>query len=412
MMRLKIILPNLFVILAVGLGGWLYLRSYYTGHFDRSAEDRIRVDRALFEDVNQLNAVKFLRTVVARSSKREVRNIFSQVTAEELARFRGGAAPTAEGEEAPAPTDGELRLILRLRAHRECQAVRTYMGLDQMGGRTPELVAVTDSNGMVVSRDVDPNAEPVGEPFGERYASIRRALEGSAVRDILFWNDYLLDVAIAPIIVNGSAVGTLLVGYDISNGVAQSNQEMFRTDIAYLIQQDNQWRVHSSSIAVGARRNSLISAMAGQQEVLTASMSPEADLQFMRVTVEGEDHVALAGSLSRGRASTVPAGYVMLMSVQNIRAPAAKSIMALLFALGGALVVVIIGFILSWHFLKPVEEIEEGVLRIINGDIEHRFEVHSSEFGGLAYRVNQLVAALTGEEEESEQDQSSGGPQG
>ncbi len=51
-----------------------------------------------------------------------------------------------------------------------------------------------------------------------------------------------------------------------------------------------------------------------------------------------------------------------------------------------------------------VEEIEEGVLRIINGDVTHRFEVRSSEFGGLAYRVNQLVAVLTGEEEETEEE--------
>jgi methyl-accepting chemotaxis protein len=65
--------------------------------------------------------------------------------------------------------------------------------------------------------------------------------------------------------------------------------------------------------------------------------------------------------------------------------------------------VIVVGFLLGSHFLAPVEQIEEGILRVINGDLEHRFEVRSSEFGGLAYRVNQLVAELTGEEEVEEE---------
>jgi hypothetical protein len=47
--------------------------------------------------------------------------------------------------------------------------------------------------------------------------------------------------------------------------------------------------------------------------------------------------------------------------------------------------------------------IEEGLLKIINGAYDYRFDVESDEVGGLSYRINQLVGVLTGEEEENEE---------
>lgn len=415
-MRWKIILPNLVIILAVGIAGWLYLSSYYTSYFDADSQETLERDRNLFVAVNQLNAVKFLRTVMARSRNAEVEGIFAPVTDEELANLRGEAPSEAsegeEGEEggesgASSATDDELRLILRLRAHSECQAFRAFLGQEQAGGRTPEIVAITDRNGIVISRDVDPNAQPVGENFSEQYPSVGRALEGNAVRDLWYRTDFLMDVAIAPIHSRGSVVGTLIVGYDISNGVAQADREMFGADVVYLMQRDNQWRVHSSSIAAGARRQSLVQQISENQEALSSSMSQRQQGEFLSFNINTEHHIGLAGMLSSSDSAT-PAGYLLLKSVKDVRAPADQSIFVLFFALAGLVLVVAVGFLLGSHFLKPVEEIEEGILRIINGDVSHRFEVDSAEFGGLAYRVNQLVAVLTGEEEEAEDESDSG----
>lgn len=406
-MRWKIILPNLIIVLAIGVSGWLYLQSYYTGIFDAQARQNLDDDRNLFASSNQLRAVKFLRTVMARARTPEVELVFSQPNEEELQEL-SGVRSVVEGEgegegedEDGQPSDNELRMLLRQRAHRECQAFREILGMEQGGGRTPEIVAITDSNGLVVSRDVDPNAEPVGVNLGDTFSSVGRALEGNAVRDIWSWNNFLLDVAIAPIQSRGVVVGALLVGYDISNGVAQADRDMFRLEVAYMMQQDDTWNLHSASVASGVARTTLREQIGSQQEAINTSMTSR-EAVFIDMELDGDPYIALAGVLSSSDAS-IPAGYLLMASVKDLRAPASQSILIFFFALGGALLVIVVGFLLGSHFLAPVEQIEEGILRVINGDLEHRFEVRSSEFGGLAYRVNQLVAELTGEEEVEEE---------
>lgn len=404
-MRWKIVLPNLLIVLIIGVAGWLYVRSYYTEYFDTQSRETLERDRNLFVAVKQLGAVNFLRTVMSRSRDSGVEGIFTTMTDEELAAIRDN------GEEASADTatDDELMRVLRTRAHKQCEAFRTLLGSEESIGRTPDIVAITDRNGIVLSRDVDINAEPVGQDFSKVYPSVRRALQGNAVHDLWFRTEYLLDVAIAPIHNRGSVVGALIVGYDISNGEAQRDREMFGADVVYMLQDNNQWQLHSSSIIEGANRQSLVQGISEQQQNLQQSIANRDSAEFITISINGVDHIGLAGTLS-STDSSIPAGYVLLNSVQDVRAPASRSIFIFFFSLVGVLLVVIFGFVLGGHFLKPVEEIEEGVLRIINGDVSHRFEVQSSEFGGLAYRVNQLVAVLTGEEEETEEESNIGSP--
>ena len=66
------------------------------------------------------------------------------------------------------------------------------------------------------------------------------------------------------------------------------------------------------------------------------------------------------------------------------------------------LLAIIAALILARSFLRPITLIEDGLLRIMNGDWTHRFDVRSAELGGLSYRINQLMAALLGDEEEGE----------
>jgi HAMP domain-containing protein len=64
------------------------------------------------------------------------------------------------------------------------------------------------------------------------------------------------------------------------------------------------------------------------------------------------------------------------------------------------LLALILALVLSQGVLSPITRIEEGLLRIMNGDWTHRFDVRSAELGGISYRINQLMAALLGDEEE------------
>src|SRR5690606_14114039 len=71
---------------------------------------------------------------------------------------------------------------------------------------------------------------------------------------------------------------------------------------------------------------------------------------------------------------------------------------SLLWPLTGAFAVIalVFGWVMANKVLVPVGIMEERVLAIINGDTEQRVEVDEPDLGGLAYRINQLVSALSG----------------
>jgi HAMP domain-containing protein len=70
-----------------------------------------------------------------------------------------------------------------------------------------------------------------------------------------------------------------------------------------------------------------------------------------------------------------------------------------------ALLVIGYGLAIATAIMRPIEEIEEGVLQVINGKTDHRLETDSPELGGLAFRINQLLNVFTGTEETSEDEE-------
>lgn len=72
------------------------------------------------------------------------------------------------------------------------------------------------------------------------------------------------------------------------------------------------------------------------------------------------------------------------------------------FTAAAAILAIVFALLLAHHFIKPITQIEDGLLRLMNGDWTHRFDVRSAEVGGLSYRINQLMASLLGDEEEAE----------
>jgi hypothetical protein len=73
----------------------------------------------------------------------------------------------------------------------------------------------------------------------------------------------------------------------------------------------------------------------------------------------------------------------------------------------GAVLVLAYGFVIGNMIMRPIEEIEEGVLAVINGRTDLRLEVESPELGGLAFRINQLLNVFTGTAEATEDEKGS-----
>lgn len=66
----------------------------------------------------------------------------------------------------------------------------------------------------------------------------------------------------------------------------------------------------------------------------------------------------------------------------------------------GIVLVVIGGVLLGAYISRPIEELEEGLLQILNGRTDLRFELEHAELGGLVFRINTLLNQLMGVQED------------
>lgn len=66
----------------------------------------------------------------------------------------------------------------------------------------------------------------------------------------------------------------------------------------------------------------------------------------------------------------------------------------------GIVLVSIAGVLLGNYISKPIEELEEGLLQILNGRTDLRFELEHAVLGGLVFRINTLLNQLMGVQED------------
>jgi hypothetical protein len=67
----------------------------------------------------------------------------------------------------------------------------------------------------------------------------------------------------------------------------------------------------------------------------------------------------------------------------------------------GVVLVVFAGWLLGSYISRPINQLEEGLLMILNGQSDKRFELDHPDLGGLAFRIDQLLNQLMGVEEDN-----------
>ncbi|HWL86720.1 MAG TPA: MXAN_5187 C-terminal domain-containing protein, partial [Polyangiaceae bacterium] len=67
----------------------------------------------------------------------------------------------------------------------------------------------------------------------------------------------------------------------------------------------------------------------------------------------------------------------------------------------GLALVVAGGWLLGNYITRPIAVLEEGLLAILNGQAERRFQLDHPDLGGLAFRIDQLLNQLMGIEEDT-----------
>ena len=71
----------------------------------------------------------------------------------------------------------------------------------------------------------------------------------------------------------------------------------------------------------------------------------------------------------------------------------------------GLILVLVGGWMLGNYITRPINLLEEGLLAILNGQQDKRFELDHPELGGLAFRIDQLLNQLMGIEEDTTDEQ-------
>jgi len=370
-MRLKLIAGNLVIVLLVGLGSYLVVRTQLRAELSRQLQERIGDDSELFARSWRADGARLAEGVANRAASHSVQNVF-----------------TASGES-----------NRRRKAFKAAQEVSRWFS-DPARGRSepPHMVAVVDETGRVIARDTDPN-RMFGELLVGQAPALRSVLRRGGSRYGV-WNrrDKLLQAGVAAVRNDqGGIVGALLVAYDLSNGFAKREALVLGHDLLFITSGD----VYSTSTSVDVR-NELQQALhsAPLESTAKAALAGKPTLPWT-TTLGSEEYVGVIAALPMARG--VDAGYVVLARRGKHVALASIADVILWLTLLGLVGVAIYGFIIANNLMDPIERMEDDILAVINGRSDVRLQVESPELGGLSYRVNQLINLFTGVAEEDEE---------
>ncbi len=382
-MRTKMIGGNLIAVLLVGVVSYFVVSSQVESAFLEEVDSRIAGDVQLFDQLWRLAGRELVEQTVAQAREDDTRDVFSAL------------------DEATQ----------RERAYERATAVLDWLGRrNRNRAGAAEIALITDDRGVVIARSQDRNRMH-GDDLTRVLSSLRGVLDtGEPAIDVWRYEEgqtKYLQVAIAPIREpNGAIRGALVAGYDMSNGMASRLGGMLGLDVAFV----QEGAIGGSSLE-GATRDALQSALfEGQAAATQAALADEGTASDAFALGLGDDqYIGMLGPLSYSPSAQV--GYVVLGNRTRQRAKASPVNMILIMTALGIVAVVIFGFLLGTSFIRPIEQMEEGVLAVINGRTDLRLDIESAELGGLAYRINQLLNVFTGTPEEDEDGRVSSPPE-
>ena len=375
-MRLKIIAGNLAVVLLLGLSAFALVRTQLESDLLRRLDSRIAADRDLLDRSFRLAALEFVDLLTQRAAERQVRDVF-------------------------AGLDLDSR---RTRAYEAAESTAVWLADPARGTRGgPDIVVIVDETGKTIARNGARNVM-FGVALAPQLPALAATLRDNTPRHDVWVEPQekkLLQTAVAPIrSSSGMLLGALVVGYDLSNGVAHRQAELIGRDVAFLIE----GKVYSASLDGPASRDLTSLAFGPNANVTRGVLAGQLrSSPLWRATLGGDEYSGITARLPMSPSQPVAIAVLGNRSEQ-LGVASVVQVILILTVLGGVLVV-LYGFVIGSAIMRPIEEIEEGVLAVINGRTDLRLETKSAELGGLAFRINQLMNVLTGTEEQNEDEQ-------
>lgn len=375
-MRWKIIVVNAGIVLVVGVLSFLLLAVSLGDVVSNPAQRKTEVGEVLRAAGAQLalDALRSERWLDARTNQDFVKSVYAAGTVEARQQAATSAANKIRDEAVADPAFAKM---------------------------APSLVLFVDKQGAAIGRNGSNLMR--GDKMGEAYPSLMKSLaSGNTMSDVWLNRERQeqMFASYAPVRGDdGQVIGSLVIGTALSDDRLSRTSELTSGEFLALSVPGQQLELVASSGGTAALVDATRSAgvkEAGQKSLETNGLS------IASAPVGGYivGSIPLAGYGDDKRAvlsAAVPASLVG--SLTGLLWPV-LGVTAL-----GLLLVGVAGVLLGNYFERPVSEIEEGLLAIINGKTDLRFQIEHPDLGGLVFRINSLLNALMGVPEDTTDDE-------
>jgi hypothetical protein len=389
-MRWKLIGGNVLALLFATIVALFWVRGSVTEALSRDISPMVERSVVLFDALRTAQGDRYQGLVTAQANSELGRNVFeaTNTTARSLAAFEfaqrvGRSVGESYPQDRPRPAD---------------------------------VVAITDDQGKVLARNIDQRQE-VGRDLKNEFEAVAQALTtGQPVHDYIRYDGTRwFDMVFAPISREGRVAGVIVVGYELADSLATQDKTRLGADVGYIVREGDRFAVQSLSFGTQTEKSAILAWASANN--IGATLNTDGSLPVRELEISGRRY-RIAGRAVPGlhrptRAGAVRPGFIVLADVTAAQAPALGMVLPILYlGLLALVIMVVLNVLVSNSMLQPIEVIEEGLLKIINGDQAHRIELQHAELGGIVYRINQLVQTLTGEEESDESGRVSRPPPG
>jgi methyl-accepting chemotaxis protein len=256
----------------------------------------------------------------------------------------------------------------------------------------PTFVAIVDTSGKIVGRNSSNMNR--GDDIGSNHAGLRATLaSGNPGSDVWYEKDHYL-ASYVGIKDEGKVVAAIVIGRPLDDALSIISQQTAGHALVLAVPKGDGFDVVAHSAATVPALDESVNK--GAKDMLKNALVH----QQPDVVRDGDILVAVSplSTFENGkRALLVAEGAASL-----IQDPTSVALGPIVGALAIGLVLVIVaGWLLGNYITRPIDMLEEGLLAILNGQADKRFELDHAELGGLAFRIDQLLNQLMGVEEDT-----------
>jgi hypothetical protein len=371
-MRIKIIAVNALIVAVVGLLSFLLVRS----SVGAATSNKDQLTAGAQGDVNgaagwvQLDGLRAERWLAAAATEPATTDALTKATA------------AARGDAASKVCDD---LVSRTK------------NAPLFERNVPTFVALVDTSGRVVGRNNSNLGR--GDDLAGVYPGLKSSLAtGHSGSDVWYEKDRYLASYVVVRDDKGGILGALVIGRPLDDTLSRVSEATAGRPLVLVAPKGDGFQVvaHSAQAAPGlddsvnkAAKETLANSLSHQE----TDVVRDGDLLIAGAPLPAfeDGKRALIVAASPGSLIPDPTGLVLVPTFGALAI--------------GLVLVIVGGWLLGNYITRPINNLEEGLLAILNGQADKRFELDHAELGGLAFRIDQLLNQLMGVEEDPTDDE-------